>query len=227
MGIFNQKASKQQASETPPAGSHSAVLVAIIDLGTQEQKAFEGTGVTKKRKLFFVWELTAEKVSGFNNRNHVIGKEYTLSFNSKAAMRKMLEAWRGKVFSDNEEFDVSKTLGKSCMLAISHSTKDDSTYAKIEGISAVPKGLIVPPAQFPLTLWELDGKSPIPAADWLPYSYGSSIKDLIELSDEWKALKAGTTRPVPTANGTGPAPAAATTVPSGHVVNPDADETPF
>lgn len=49
-----------------------------------------------------------------------IYKELTLSMHPKSALRALLEAWRNKMFSEEEakSFDVSKLLGIPCMLNI-------------------------------------------------------------------------------------------------------------
>jgi hypothetical protein len=200
---FQMKASQPAGSETAPAGSHPAVLVAMIDLGSHEE-TFKTAGKPDRkaqvRKLLLVWELTAERCAGYN-RNHVVGKEFSASFSTKSNLRKLVESWRGKAFGQDEEFDIRKILGKPCLVNLSHATAKGSgnTYAKIESVSAVPKGMTVPPAQLPQVLFEI-GEGVIPDQLWLPYVMieheRKPLADVIKASAEWKAL---TAQPAPAA----------------------------
>ena len=84
----------------------------------------------------------------------IVSKEFTLSLHEKASLRKFLESWRGKGFTEQEaaHFDVSKLLGKPCMLNIIHKTKlDGNIRADISSVSPIPKGLSCPaPVLFPV-----------------------------------------------------------------------------
>jgi hypothetical protein len=78
----------------------------------------------------------------------IISKEFTLSMHEKASLRKFLESWRGKGFTEEEakSFDVTKLLGAACMISILHKVKDGKTYAEISSVSAIPKGMVCPPS---------------------------------------------------------------------------------
>ena len=159
---FSMKASSGGDFETPAAGSQPAVLVGLIELGTQQE---EYQGQTKEaRKVFLVWELTGEKKS--DGSNFVIGRDYTQSLNQMAALRKVVEKWRGREMQVDEEFDLTKLIGKPCLLSLVHKTSQGGkTYAKIDGVQAVPKGMAVPPATRKPIVWAIDGGQPIPDAD--------------------------------------------------------------
>jgi hypothetical protein len=212
VGIFNVKASAPQSNDLAPSGNHPAALVAMIDLGTHEED-FQGTK-KKNHKVYLAWELTAEE------KHMVVGRDYTLSFSPKSALRGMVEKWRGKSFGDGEQFDLSKVLGKSCLIAIVHkqSTGGDRTYARIDGITPVPKGMTVPPPTKELVCWDMSSGTEPPAHPWIPYLYGEPIGDVIRRSYEWNDRQAG--------GGTAGQEeemAAASASPSGG----DADEAPF
>jgi|SRR5579863_4563365 len=196
MGIFNVKAGQGAASEVPPAGSHPAVLVCIIDLGTHEEDFKQQDGTVKTadmHKVFLGWELTAEKCAGFN-RNHIIGKDYnvseTLSPNSN--LRKLIEGWRGKAMQNDEGIDLGKMLGAKCMVTITHKESGrGNTYAVMGAVAPPPKGLAVPaPGQTPF-IWEI-GSGPIPDHAWLPYVFLNRervpIAKVIQASAEWMKL---------------------------------------
>ena len=187
---WKQKASSGGGNfEACPAGNHAAVLIAIIDLGTQED-SYQGVERTS-RKVFLCWEIPGEQTAA--GRSHVIGREYTLSFNEKAGLRKLIEAWRGKSFTEGEEFDLSALLGKPCMLTVVTEDKNGKTYAKINGVSSMPKGMPVPTATLGKISFSLeeDDRAKFPDADWLPWSYGSKLIDIAKKSPEWNEQPVG------------------------------------
>jgi hypothetical protein len=188
---------KQKAStggtgsfECAPEGSHPAVCVGLIDLGTHsEEFKDEKTGGKKTlsyRKVLFCWELTAEPMAGFKGRNFIVSKDYRVTFTEKAGLRKMIEAWAGKTFAEGQDFDLEKLLGKKFLISLTHHTSSkDKTYAKIAGVSAVPKGLPVPEPKTKQLLWSIDdGKAP--PVDWIPYLYGEKVEEVIARCEERK-----------------------------------------
>lgn len=133
------------------AGNYVARCYRMVEIGTVEE---EFLGVKKQmHKVRIGWELPTElKVFKPENGEQpcVIDKEYTLSLADKANLRKDLQSWRGKAFSDEEAeaFDITKLLGVPCMLNIIHvqGKKDPTkTYQAIGSVSPMPKGLVCPP----------------------------------------------------------------------------------
>lgn len=132
-----------------PAGSHVARCYGMLEIGTEESE-YKGE---KKigYKVIVDFELPLETAvfrEGEPEKPHVISKEYNLSFHEKASLRLHLEAWRGAVFTDEEakNFDITRLVGKACMLNITHKKSADGTktYANINSISPMPKGLVCP-----------------------------------------------------------------------------------
>lgn len=183
MSVFSVKAKNSSgAGEVPPAGTHPAVCVGVIDLGTQP---YEYQGQHKMvRMVYLLWEMTAEKVSGFKDRNHVIGRSYNVSFGPKSTLRQLVEKWRGKSFAEGEEFDLAKLAGQKCLLIVTH---NDKGYARVDGVSSVPKGMDVPAAQHRPVLYEVGGAEPIPEDDWIPWMFGKTIADHVRGCEELKA----------------------------------------
>lgn len=132
-----------------PAGSHVARCYSMIEIGTVET---EYLGQEKMlHKVIIDFELPLELAvfkEGDPEKPFVISKEYTLSFVDKANLRKHLESWRGKAFTDEEaaNFDITKLCGVPCMLNIVHKSSSDGTktYANIASVSPIPKGLTCP-----------------------------------------------------------------------------------
>lgn len=184
MGFTSMKASSGGGGdfELAPAGNHPAVLVGIIDLGTQEQRY--GNEIERAHKVMLVWELTTEKKS--DGGNFIVARDYTLSFNSKANLRLMVEKWRGAQFKDDEGFDISKLLGKPCLLSVVHGKSNSGKdFAKVDGATAVPKGMSVPSATKPTICWEM-GNPLDEVPPWVPFYYGKEVKKVIAASEEFK-----------------------------------------
>lgn len=135
--------SERKQFQIAPAGTHLARLYRIIDLGTQ-MREYEGK-VTMTRKGKFFFELHGEDAEGkplltSDGKPLIQSREYTISLNEKANLRRDLEAWRGKSFTEEElkGFHLKTLLGHFCMVNISHRQKGDITYADLKGISSVP-----------------------------------------------------------------------------------------
>lgn len=134
--------------EPTEAGTYAARCFSMVVLGTHTE---EYLGVKKQlTKVRISWELPTElKVfkEGEKEKPQVIAKEFTLSMHEKSNLRKTLESWRGKGFTDAEaeSFDITKLLGKPCMISIIHQTsKQGKNYAAVSGVTSVPKGMVVP-----------------------------------------------------------------------------------
>lgn len=133
--------------EIVPAGSHVARCYSVVHIGTVR---FEYLGEEKElNKVRISWELPTE-LRVFNEEKGkqpmVVSKEYTLSLHEKSNLRKDLESWRGKNFTDEEleAFDVSKLIGVPALLSVTHTTKGENTYANITSVSGLIKGMECP-----------------------------------------------------------------------------------
>ena len=123
------------------AGTHMGICTQIVDIGLQK-----GSELYPKpqHKIVVRFEVPSERVE-FDGKDApaVISKRFTASMNEKATLRKYLESWRGKKFTDEEaaNFDVSKLLGVTVMLSVVHEEKGGKVRANIAALSAPPKGL--------------------------------------------------------------------------------------
>lgn len=137
--------------ELIPAGNYYARCYKMIHIGTVEEIILGEKKILNKVRIG--WELPTELRVFKEEKGEqplVIENEYTLSMHEKSNLRKLLASWRGKDFTEKEaeSFDITKLLGIQCMLNIIHkpSKKDPSKmYEQIAGVTAVPKGAIVPP----------------------------------------------------------------------------------
>lgn len=132
-----------------PAGTHVARCYQMIELGTVTEPYMGEMKTGKKVRLS--WELPLELKEfkqGEGESPFVISKDFTLSLHEKATLRKFLESWRGKNFTDDEakSFDITKLLGVACMVSVINETKDQKTYGKLTNVSTLAKGMVCPPA---------------------------------------------------------------------------------
>jgi len=150
--------SNDDAKKVPP-GSHIAFCNLIADIGLQPGS---GSFPKPRHRLYVRFETPNERVEyekdGKKKEGPLsVGSFYTASMSKKSTLRKHLESWRGRQFTDEEAsaFDISAILGKPCMITVVHETKGGETYANITNIAPVPKGMQVPAgAENPLICYE-------------------------------------------------------------------------
>jgi hypothetical protein len=169
------------------AGTYVARCYSMVHIGTIEQE-YMGE-IKEMNKVRISWELPTELKVFKEEKGEQpcsVSKEFTLSLHEKANLRKFLESWRGKGFTDEEAkiFNVTNLLGKPCMISIIHKTsKNGKLYAEISAVSTLPKGMTCPAQinenfEFTFTPYTPEKFDELP--DWL--------KDKIKTSKEYRAL---------------------------------------
>lgn len=142
------KSKGESSFELIPPGTHYAVCTRVLNLGEQ----ITNWGSTPKHFIGFdvpavrcEWEKDGVKHEGPG----FIGGRYTSSLSPKAILRQHLEAWRGRVFTEEQlaGFDLFTLLGVSAMLSVTHT--EDGKYANINAIMGMPPGApkIVPESE--------------------------------------------------------------------------------
>lgn len=187
MAIIARASGDGQQRELPEAGTHMAVCVQVIDIGTQETE-WQGKTVAQ-RKILIGWELDTTDSEG---EPFVQWQRYTLSLNERASLRRDLENWRGRQFSADEleAFDLKNIMGKSCLLQIVHSPgKEGRTYANVSGVSALMKSQKPIKPTKPLVYFDLTDPDPD-----LFETFGDGLKKTILKSPEGAAWAAGGTK---------------------------------
>ena len=143
MGLI---ASDTGGSSLPPIPEdiHHAICYAVYDLGTHYQEKWD----KEVHKVLIIFELPGQRIDiekdeGKVNLPRAISKRYTLSLHQKADLRKDLESWRGKVFTEEElkGFDLKKLLGINCNIQILHTNSDGKTYSNISTVTKLPKNV--------------------------------------------------------------------------------------
>jgi len=97
-----------------PPGMYLARCYRIVDLGTQKSE-YQGQ-VKNLKKFMLQFEVHGEDDAGqplvtAKNEPMSISKNFTLSLAEKATLRKDLETWRGRPFTEEERngFQLEKT----------------------------------------------------------------------------------------------------------------------
>lgn len=175
--------------EIAPEGVFLARCYKMVDVGTQTETGQFGT--KENRKVYLYWELLetadGEKIRMEDGETPFsIFNSYKLSMHPKANLRKHLDSWRGKKFTDEEaaDFDITKLLDKYCLLQITHSTSKDGqkTYANVDGIMTTKKKVdgINEICSFSIEDPDMDVFNELP--DWL--------QNKIEEAPEWSETTA-------------------------------------
>jgi len=126
----------QKTYAQAPEGLHAGVCVDVVNLGIV-QGAYGA-----KHKVRLVWQLDArDDASG---RRHDVARVYTLSLHERAALRKDLESWRGRKFTDREldaGFDLEKLVGVNAQVQVTQDLSDDGAcYANVTTVVPPVKG---------------------------------------------------------------------------------------
>lgn len=130
--------------ENPSEGLHSAVLVDVVDLGIQELN-WQGK-VSHERMIQLRFQIGDTLTKGrYAGERFIVSRRFTAKLGKKAGLRKFLEAWAGRAISDEkvkEGFELDTLIGRGAQLMIVHSVSDGNTYANIQNIMPLGKGMV-------------------------------------------------------------------------------------
>ena len=148
-------------------GTHLAVCSMLIDLGQQFSEKFG----TSSRKVLIAWEIPDETIELDDGPvPRTISTRYTASLNERSILRRDLEAWRGKKFTDEElaGFDLRAIVGKSCLLNVTHTKgQNGKTYANVGAIMSLPRGQAPAKLSEPPVVYDIDA-DPVEDVEKLP-----------------------------------------------------------
>lgn len=112
-------------------GIYNARCDLIADLGMQETKFGD------KHKLYIRFAVPDQVVEGNDGEFQMsIGTTLTASLSKKANLRKMLESWRGKPFTEEEleGFELTNLLNAPATLVVGSYLKDGEERAKLDNV---------------------------------------------------------------------------------------------
>lgn len=157
-------------------GTYPAICVGIYDLGEQYNERFE----KYSRKVVFSFEIPSETILiDGEELPRMLSETYTASLGEKSNLRKTLESWRGRQFSQDElkGFDLENVLGAPCMLSIIWAENSKgNTFPKISAISRLPKGFEVI-SDTAKVIYSLNQPNALEALETLPEWIQKRIKE--------------------------------------------------
>ena len=184
MSLF---ASAAAATKFPPIeqGTYPAICTALVDIGNQYSEKFDKS----THKVVIQWEIPSEVIdTDDGQKTRVQSETYTLSLNEKAALRKVLESWRGRQFTEEElkRFDLRNILGVPCLITIIHrDSPNGNTYANVSSVSKMPKGFPNPAGTIVPWSFDLDDPDALEKIGELP----GWLQKRVEASEEYKAYQ--------------------------------------
>lgn len=167
--------------------SYLARCYSFIDLWTHQNPNYKNKDWSpiEQRKVRLTFELPTE-MKVFDEEKWeqpvVLWKKYTNSLSEKAYLRKDLESWRGKQFTEQELkwFDLSNIVWTPCILSVWINEYDWKEYNQINSINPLMKWQDVDKQINPKVIFDLD-KYTIEEFNELP----NFIKREISNSVEW------------------------------------------
>lgn len=139
MGATSKANSGGGDFERPENGTYPARCIQVVELGTHNK---EWKGESKKvEELMITWEISELMQDG---KPFVVNWRGTNSLSEKANLYKMLNAWRGKSFTEAElnEFHLGKLLDACCLISVVTETgKNGKEYTNVSSIMPLPKGM--------------------------------------------------------------------------------------
>jgi len=133
----------KEGRKTHPEGVFCANCVDLVDLGMVKDVYNGQERLLRKLKLLFETEHRDEA-----GKAGMIGKTFTASLHPMSKLAGFIAAWRGRPVVPGETIDLSKLLGASCTLVISHRQNAvGRTYGTIDAVSK-PTKKVVPSGQY-------------------------------------------------------------------------------
>lgn len=167
--------------KTPPVepGVYMAICIGCVDLGEQYNETFKN----HSNKCLYIFELIGETIEVDGEmKPRQLSKEFAISASSKSNLRKFIESWNGKSYTDDDfmELDLFDQIGKSCQLNVV--LNDTKEYANIDNLMPLPRGVPAfttetAPVRWDMSAWDDEVFKTLP--EW--------IQDKIKKSTEYAA----------------------------------------
>ena len=151
-----------------PEGQYAAQCVDVVNLGERVEQYLDKPKklVPKVAIVFQTGERNAE-----TGELHQVSVEFTVSMGDKANLRKFLEQWRGKTYTDEQAeagVPIDKLEGQLGLITVERKKAKGSgnLYATIKVICPLPKGMGAPtlPVYVRPDFWEERKKANATAA---------------------------------------------------------------
>lgn len=174
--------------ERAPEGTHNAMCVGFIDLGTQdppENSKFPDPQPQRKCTIEFALEVTG-KCQRSDGKPFIIGHRMTYSPSSKSNLMKVLRKWLGVKTANYEMQDM---IGKLAVVTTEHS---GDKYTNIIDVSRAPEKLKIKLPKVATRALFLDENFDEDVFE----SLSDNVKEKIMLSPEYDKLHSKRKKPV-------------------------------
>lgn len=140
--------------KTPPVepGVYMAICIGCVDLGEQYNETFKN----RSNKCLYIFELIGETIEVDGEmKPRQLSKEFAISSSSKSNLRKFIESWNGKSYTDDDfmELDLFDQIGKSCQINVV--LNDTKEYANIDNLMPLPRGMAPFTTETPSVRWDM------------------------------------------------------------------------
>ena len=178
-------AKQKESASIPPldGGTYMFVCVGVIDLGEQRNDVYKNYS----DKVMFIFEIPSEtlEIDG-EQKPRWLSKEYTMSLSNKSNLKKDIESWLGRQFTEEEVksgFDLTQMLSKAGQISVIVEDSKDGTkqYNKITSIIGIPKGIPTPETSSELLTYDIDAHD-----DAVWEKIPEWIRDKITKSTQWQ-----------------------------------------
>lgn len=181
MGLVAQPADFER--ELPPEDTELGCCIQVIDLGHQYSEKYHKT----RPMIWITWELVQTEMQEGDNKGKpfVISKEYGNTTGQKSHLVEHYSIFGAK---ENEPFNVSDLLGEYALISVVHKKHEDKTYANINSISKLLKGMKKEPKpKNDLVLFDIDeyvsgNKNTRAIYDKLPEFLQKKIDNAVEVT---------------------------------------------
>lgn len=209
----------------PPVagGTYLAVCVYSIDIGEQ-YCTYQDKSADYKDQVILGFELV-----GFTyeengvQKPYDLGKTFTASMHTKAALRNFVQAWEGHELSESEvdAFDTRDLVGRTAMVSV---ILKENGFNDITGVFRIPAGIPEPTPTMPLISFDMEPWNQT-AFDALPEWAQKKIKKSTQYQKDHAPNTTVTVQPMQMPNpmmGTimQPSQGFGSTVPNGYVQPP-------
>ena len=141
--------------KTPPVepGVYMAICIGCVDLGEQYNETFKN----RSNKCLYIFELIGETIEVDGEmKPRQLSKEFAISRSDKGNLRKFIESWNSKSYSNDEfsEFELFDQIGKPCQINVVLS--ESKEYSNVDNLMPLPKGFPVPVTDTKQIRWDMD-----------------------------------------------------------------------
>lgn len=125
--------------ELCPGGAHHMVCCDVVDHGNIKVQYANKTKI--QHKITLRW-LTVESRTK-DGKPYLVQRRFTCSLHPSSALRKYLEGWRGRPFTEDEanRFDLEVLIGVNGLGNVVHQQKPRGTFAEVVALMPLARGM--------------------------------------------------------------------------------------